>query len=180
MAYVDKINVQGTDYDIQDKRLPEVDGVVKLNGEFAANDITEIMSGYSFTKYTPSFSTINWVYAGTVKNGNKLTFAIAFEITRTAEATGTEALGAFTIPSEPFSNLFPTQIAGRNCLVYDKRYAVEKTNENMVNLEYFITKGDSRDVGFNLRGGTLNDLTLNTTYYFRIEATFLLSENIAA
>lgn len=155
-------------------------GNVNIAGNLTADSIVENMSGYTFTKYSQNFSTVNMIFAGAVKNGNKLTFVVALEITRTTSATGAEPLGAFTIPAEPFSKLYPTTIGGRNCLVYDVKPAVEKANENMVDLEYFITKGNSRDVGFNLRGGTVNNLTLNTTYYFRIEATFLLSESLAS
>ena len=183
MAYVDKINVQGTDYDINDKRLPEVGGVVTLDDDFTANSIVEKMSGYGFTLGTlPTGLTLNVYYAGVVKNGNKVTFAIFAQIGRTGTVSPGYVDGKlrFTIPATLMNKLYPTTIGGvSDCLDDCKVLLVDdasyETTKELITLT-LKASGSAIDVNMYNINTVLED---GHTYKFRYEKTFLLSDNLA-
>lgn len=157
-------------------------GNVNIAGNFTADSIIENMSGYSFSGAPTSDAerNIEMVYAGIVKNGNKLTCVIALNITRVATITSTLTLGAFSIPADVASKLFPTNIAGYNVLALAHGKAVEDFTGNGEDLTASFFKGTNAFYGGCYSTAQLNNLTLNTKYYFRAEVTFLLSDNLAS
>lgn len=153
-------------------------GNVNIAGNLTADSIIENMSGYDFLKLSETAGlTREFVYAGVVKNGNKITYVVAVNLTRTGTvAGGTATLGFFQNPSAIQDALYPSNIGGGNYL--DLR-SVDAWQDEATKVETigYIAKGSG---GISAYANKLNDLTLNTKYYFRYEATFLLSNNLAS
>lgn len=141
------------------------------------NSIVENMTGYEFLKNTRSGSvTYEDVYSGVVKNGNKITFVVAVNVTKTS-AINEFALGRFAVPAAVYNKLFPTTIAGYSLLsIKTETFFQKTTTSDPKSATYYLNKAYDC-VEFNI---LTNAFELNTTYYVRIEATFLLSDNMAA
>ena len=155
-------------------------GNVNIAGNLTADSIIENMTGYTFTKYpdTADYS-FTLSYAGICKNGNKITFVVAGQVTKLQAFTGQFQIGTFTMPSSIGSNLYPyslspfTDIISASEMVYWKTYDVAQAKKHSAlfrkstnTLSYLIAYMDSLDVG--------------TPYIFRYEVTFLLSDNLAS
>lgn len=154
-------------------------GNVNIAGNFTANSIIENMGAdYYFTKgsETPNI-TREFVYAGCVKNGNKLTLCIALNVTRTDTLSTNLLLGNFFLPTDVMDKLYPTQVGLYNYLDNKKLDAFEN-HYTSIPVAVYATKGAS--VSLSADRSTLGNLALNTKYYLRYEVTFLLSENLAA
>lgn len=144
------------------------------------DSIIENMSGYTFTKYGDTADyTFTLSYAGICKNGNKITFVVAGQITKLQAFTGQFQIGTFTMPSSIGSNLYPyslspfTDIISASEMTYWKTYDVSQAKKHSAlfrkstnTLSYLIAYVDSLEVG--------------VPYIFRYEITFLLSENLAS
>ena len=133
------------------------------------------MSGYSFLPATIEDASVSFVYAGVVKNGNKLTFAIFGTITRTSSSQ--LQLARFYIPNDVLAKLYPYSVGGNSVLSQKALscYVTSGVNNLGVEITCEFTKS-SNAVIINLR--KIDELTANTEYSFRIEQTFLLSENL--
>ena len=147
----------------------------------AQKPVVEVMAGYSAALGTHPNFTIENVYCGAVKNGNKLTFVVAVKITRTANTTGNLTIADFYIPNAIGTKLFPVPIGGYNYgLAYSPISAMSSIKTG-VTQNLYIEKQSNTQVRFQLLdAATLNNLTEGMPYYVRVEATFLLSENLAA
>ena len=133
------------------------------------------MSGYSFSQGNTTGITYNFNYAGVVKNGNKITFAVALDVSRTASLEGNAfKIGSFGVPQAIANKLYP-QI-GSTVLSAFAIYCSSDYNAG-VSLPGRFIKFSNEDLTINVYNG--NNLTIDTTYYLRFEATFLLSENLA-
>ena len=132
--------------------------------------VVEVMNGYSFVNYNLANVTKENVYAGAVKNGNKLTLALFLKLTRTA-STSDYLVGAFFVPSAIRDKLVP---AVANRLEVKKVFA-SSSSQSGVDLTSTIVKMQYA-IGFELYG--LNSLSLDTEYFVRIETTFLLSDSL--
>ena len=146
-------------------------GNVNISGNLTADSIIENMVGYSFES---NDGEVTVTYAGAVKNGNKLTFAICGTLKKTAHTYQNE-LGVFGVPASIASKLYGGFI--------DEAYLDVKP----LYLAKTLTLGDSKPILMYKSGTTLicnvyavDDLDLNTDYFFRYEVTFLLSDNMAA
>ena len=153
-----------------------------ISGSAVTGDsIIENMTGYSFDKQTNSSFTMDYVYAGIVKNGNKLTLALAIDMTRIDSVGGSVFIGEFLIPLSVANKLFPTSIGGVNML---KMGSVTITKDGITTkqVSYQIKKsvGNSITIFLTGSGNIETQFTLNEKYYLRIESTFLLSNNLAA
>ena len=114
MAYVDKLNVNGSDYDIQDKRLPESAGTIQITkpvnvgNNFTADSIVENMSGYSYqNNHIGQNSQFTPIYASVCKNGNKLTAVIAGTLTPLQAGETFTNIGLFILPGTIMNILYP-------------------------------------------------------------------------
>lgn len=150
-------------------------GNVNIDGNLTAKSIIENMSGYYFTKIT----TIDWtpVYVGCVKNGNKLTMAIFGKYTK-KEGDATQVfVGLMGLPEKVASKLYPYSIGQFvNNVLDTKVLPFYFTEKDYVNVPLILIKYDNTQVGFQVLTTGLQN---NTEYYFRIETTFLLSDNMA-
>ena len=140
--------------------------------KITGNEIVEKMAGYGFYTEADINITKNTLYAGVVKNGNKITFCVFTEIKRTGTADSV-TMGFFNIPTAIGDKLFP---AFGTYLEMKEVYCGETYNAGVA-VKGLVTKPYNNLLRFNLYG--VGDLTLNTTYYARFEVTFLLSNNLA-
>ena len=156
-------------------------GNVNIAGNFTADSIIENMTGYSFAKDGEATNlTREHVYAGVVKNGNKLTFVIAMNITRTGAMGNYINWGSFTIPLSVASKLYPSPIIN-DLLEVSQVEALDSFTSTPVLFKGFSFKNTPTQIKFQSWDLDFdNKLTLNTTYYVRYEVTFLLGANMAS
>ena len=143
-----------------------------------ADEILEKMSGYSYTAPTGVTNmTVEVIYASAVKTGNKLTFVIAMNLTRSGAVADNQNMGYFTIPSTIGAKLYPSLIGTVEYLDVRKIEAA-KTGWQMTSLDVFSRKHSGTLISMNLSTSGLNNLDVDTKYYCRYELTFLLSDNM--
>ena len=152
----------------------DVGGDLEVTGSISGAEIVEIMSGYSFTPATGD-TRPNWtpIYVSAVKNGNKVTFVVFGSLIKRGN---TGFLGYFSIPSAVASKLYPTAIGDDNILDARKIPFLTGNAYTSVDTPVKISKSGS---GMNFWLDQ-SGLTADTTYIFRYEVTFLLSENLVS
>lgn len=148
-----------------------------FTGAITAPSIIENMTSYTFT---PALSTankeINVIYAGAVKNGNKLTLVIFETIEMKNAISTTMDIGTFSVPQAVFDKLYPFTIES-NSMIAINTTRVWETFSSYVDTYFFINKGSGTNLVFNTPSGVL---TPNKVYLFRCEVTFLLSDSLAS
>ena len=152
-----------------------------FTGEITSPSIVETMSGYSFLKADSNAERlINYIYAGICKNGNKLTFVINAETTRLASITSDNiVLGRFVVPVSVGNLLFPSTTIGlSNVLKLGRIYAGSSFYQG-IEIPYVIYKTSSNTIEVRLYSPN-SSMDLNTLYNLRLEATFLLNDNLAS
>lgn len=167
--------------------LVDKDNVALLSGAnftggITAPSIVENMSGYSFTKIDEPVENVvelEHIYAGAVKNGNKLTIVSVFNITRKDTITGAFYTGYFKIPVSVANKLYSSPVGLYNLLSVQSIF-VTSDSVSGGNITCHIDKSQTTDLYIRLIGSAnMNSvLTLNTKFFARIEATFLLSDNL--
>ena len=147
-------------------------------GNITGGSIIENMSGYTgaISSSLNANITLNLDYAGIVKNGNKLSLALAGSITRTDSVSGSEIF-RFQIPSNVASKLYPMAIAGVQGLSFFGVYYASNYNAGIPSLPARLTKGNNEII---VEFYGLNTLVQDTEYLFRIEQTFLLSDSLVS
>ena len=146
---------------------------IAATGNITAPSIIESMSGYSasFSSGTSETSAVK-VYVGAVKNGNKLTLICAGTLERTGQADSF-VLCAFTVPDAVLNKLYPVTLGGGQVVLDSKKVDAMYSQYDSASVVAYLTKGSV----LNLHVDTTN-LTQNKVYYFRYEATFLLSDSL--
>ena len=139
------------------------------------DSIIENMSGYSFTPSTAANITTEVIYAGAVKNGNKLTLALAVNVTASTTLTGTKPIGVFTVPVAIASKLIPSQV-GLYYFLDNRILGAFDSYQSAVECLGYIDKSDN-SLGFGIK---VDNLVAETKYFIRYEATFLLSDSLAS
>ena len=143
------------------------------------DEIVEKMSGYSYTKISVSNVTVEDVYAGIVKNGNKLTLVTAFDATRTDTNGAYAAYCNFGLPESVYNKLYPSDIGpyiGKLSVQVVTALCEDGTS---VSLHVIVQQVAANVIGCYLAYGEWDLLTLNKKYSIRLEQTFLLSDNLA-
>lgn len=137
------------------------------------DSIIENMSNYAFYKD----GTLDWtpVYAGVVKNGNKITFVVFGSYTYHA-GDGSQQICHFNIPEAVGQKLIPYTL-GAETKMLDAR-KVEFYDNRTSSKEVFVEVNKILDtrIGMNIMSQYLASLTDGTTYLFRYEVTFLLAD----
>lgn len=161
-------------YDSVNSKLV-ISGDENVNGNLTANSIVENMSGYSFLD--TSSPAVTLTYAGVVKNGNKLTIAIAGKINSSTTLTNVN-IGSFGIPKEIRSKIYTTTIGEISNIVSTQTTPLTKTGYTTIDkaVGLFSSYGGARLEAIIY---SLQDLSVDTDYFFRYENTILLSENLA-
>lgn len=158
-----------------------VSGNLTVTGGVSGNAITgdsiiENMSGYSFNKSTSSATTTyDYIYAGIVKNGNKLTAVLALNVTKISNAEAN--IGTFNMPYAVAQKLIPTEIGGLTPFLARGTISVFQEDGVQRNVDYYVFKNSS--TSFYIAIYT-NNLDVGKKTYVRFEFTFLLSDNLAA
>lgn len=169
---VDPSDLQGVDIEPKD---------VDATGNITGASIIENMSGYDFSENAITNITSNVIYAGAVKNGNKLTVVLFGEITRTGEVDVGYINSAyvFIVPNAVANKLYPNTIGGVGDVLSDVEvsFIPEDNYTQFVKVPCLVFKYSSQIVPNFYNVNTL--LTLNKKYTFRFEQTFLLSDNLA-
>ena len=154
-----------------------ISGTLNVSGAISGAPIVETMTGYTFTKRTED---LTWtaIYASAVKNGNKITFVIFGKLIKETGVTWGR-LAYFKIPSEVGAKLYPYTVGGIDVLDNRKLTFTLSSNRNTtVECSFITEKASSTTVAYQLEN--LGGLTDEAEYYFRIEQTFLLAENLAS
>ena len=153
--------------------LENMDVVAK---SISADSIIESMSGYTFTAPGTDSNTYtkNILYKNVVKNGNKLTFGVALEITRISDTIGNyhPSLGYFSIPEDIAAELIPNELGFLSC----QNVVCAITENTALTRRINISKESSVRINMTLRNA--NELVLNTKYFLRFEFTFLLGNSL--
>lgn len=164
-----------------------VDGNLTASGTIdgasvTGDEIVEKMSGYSFYQEAKEGITLNPVYCGVVKNGNKLTFVIFGKATRTGDVANDFApFGFFIIPDIVANKLYPTPLGSQTNAILSKTIQLFSSTNSKVDCNIVVNKvtyPSQNRVQTYVYG--MSNLTLNTEYQYRIEMTFLLSNNLAS
>lgn len=145
---------------------------VDLNatGNVTGNSIIENMSGYSFL---PNSSIDETIYAGVVKNGNKITFCLFVRFTADGSA---KPVGTFNIPSAIGAKIYPTQYGTDTNWVDTKQITASVSASQGTSFVARMYKNSNTQFIVNFR---TDQLTSGTQYVARYEVTFLLSPNLA-
>lgn len=156
-------------------------GNVNVSGTFNAtkvtgNEIVESMTGYSFEMPSTTNAQVDIIYAGAVKNGNKLTFTIFSKIKRTGDITGWLKLGNFFIPSEVANKIYPYTLATISNTCDSKVINAFSSLNNSIPVAIELFKFTAK---FEANIVNPTQLALDTDYLLRYEVTFLLSDNLA-
>lgn len=150
-----------------------------FTGSITAPSIIENMTGYSFSLMSPADLTENITYAGVVKNGNKITFAISGTINITNVANVSENLAYFTIPTSIANKLYPVSITGLGAVLDEKRVSfIDIANNSIIDKNVYLFKNNYGSLFVSLLG--TGSMTAGHDYFFRYEVTFLLSDNLAS
>ena len=174
----DDVIINDSDLTLTDGRL-STPIITSASDEIEAEKpIVEVMTGYSFTPQTIAGLDFEYIYAGCAKNGNKLTFVLAMNVTKTASLGTTNPLGAFTIPSNVMAKLNLTQV-GQYALLGCGELSITSDALNYVRVPFGLIRSGNV-ILFDIMGGGFASMTLNTKYFVRFEVTFLLGNNLAA
>lgn len=153
-----------------------ITGNLAVGGAITGKSIIENMSGYSFENLLPTGYVASNIYAGAVKNGNKLTLVLALNLTKNSEATDSNPLiGRFTIPSSIGSKIYPSI---SDSIVDTQQIRAYVSAGSFISVNGYVTKSnDNTKLSF---VGFLGSFQIDATYYIRYEVTFLLGENLAS
>ena len=161
-----------------------VSGNLTVTGGISGNAITgdsiiENMSGYSFTKES-SDKAWTAVYAGVCKNGNKITFVVFGKMTASSADPSSATIARFTIPASVGAKLYPYTLGGAPDILDNKFCGFFDYVSSYKQVAYNVKKDSNTSIAVILRNINGSGLTDSTEYVFRIEETFLLSENLAS
>ena len=150
---------------------------INANGEVeSSRPVVETMDGYSFTPYTKQNITVTPIYVGASRNGNKLTIVYFGKVTRTGEvANDFTYLGNLYVPTAILNKLYPEPLGILTGCLFAQNIAFYSAPKTKIDENVAIIK-ESTSVSMAVYG--VNDLTLNEEYQCRVEATFLLGENM--
>ena len=156
-------------------------GNINISGALNATSITagsivETMSGYTFTD--ANTAGVEIIYAGVVKNGNKLTFVCFFAVKLDSSSSSALDLGSFYIPADIDAKIYPFQFEGSSTQFVDARKNSIVTN-GYGNVDGFNTSIKTATRTITMSFVPLASIPANAKYFGRYEVTFLLSDNLA-
>ena len=159
----------------------EVGGNLDVDGNFTANSIIENMNSnlYHFDKLGETNGIERaYNYVGVVKNGNKLTIVISGTLKRTSTSADNFTLGDFPIPNIVASKIFTYTLSPFDNIVanINAQCWPDFNTNNKKEITVLFQKLGSNFLRINAYSSPLE---INTTYVYRIEQTFLLSDSLA-
>lgn len=178
------VNQTGTGYELTTINPISVDGTTirptncYATNEITANSIIENMSGYSWTKGNPSHWTE--IFVGVVKNGNKITFVVFGEITKTENTpSGEFTIGQYVLPNSVYSKFYPFTLGDLATFMDAKIISFFSSKTNHVDIPC-SARYPSGTNNLNFYISSLANLEVGTRYVFRYELTLLLSDNLVS
>lgn len=156
-----------------------VRGDISAQGKISAPAIVESMAGYTAAIGSDSALTLEPLYVGIVKNGNKITFAVSMNVTRTAYA-GVRTFVSFGVPKAVNDLLVPFEGNVFDVKAIDFFYDFGSNFEQAKKVSSFasMTKGSGSNPTIFLKAN-FDGLTNNVKYFVRVECTYLLSNSLA-
>ena len=151
-----------------------IGGNLAVVGNITGGSIIENMIGYAASLNIPEDVVLTNIYTGVCKNGNKLTFVFAFNITKNTSGAIEPALIDFQVPDSIFAKLYPTTIGVITNMLDAKTIQAFSGEWSSVNMPVELLKTTNRCRLY----AQLSNLAQGTTYYARYEATFLLSDSL--
>ena len=152
-----------------------IDGTINAT-KVTGDEIVENMSGYGFIpalNLSTNGFTLN--YIGAVKNGNKVTFAIAGIFVPNENTENNTRLGAITFPTYIGEKLYVDSLGALN----NQYVSFFNSVNTSVSKNVRTIKMSDGNNGVSFQFFSLNSgFVLDTTYSFRFEVTFLLSDNL--
>lgn len=157
-----------------------IGGNLTVTGGISGNAITgdsiiENMTGYTASFPTNTGWTIEKVYVGVVKNGNKLTVVVAVNATKGAGAISNPTLCKLNIPSAIGNKLYPATF-GLYQFLDNRVIHAWSSYTNYIDAISYIDKQSATQLSFVIDNTT--NFVQDTKYYYRYEATFLLSDSL--
>lgn len=150
-----------------------VSGNLSVTGKITGAEIVENMTGYNFYEGSALPEGVDIVFAGAVKNGNKITFAVAMAVLLTEALNTSVLIGGFNMPQEVSDKIIPS--FSNYVDIKDIQFASSGTSTIGVKARFI--KASSTTIQLNLR---MENFVAGTQYYGRYECTFLLCDNMAA
>ena len=149
--------------------------------DIKADSIIENMTGYSFLPQAKTNITITNVYVGAVKTGNKLTIVNFGKVNRSDDvAYDFIPVGKLIIPQEVANKLIPSTLGNLDTVLIASKTSFFTSPGGATKDLNFVgskeTQGGNPCITSYIYG--VNSLTANTEYQYRLEMTFLLSENL--
>lgn len=148
-------------------------------GNITGASIIENMNGYSAGKVETNF--ITFTYVSAVKNGNKLTLAIAGKINVPTGSIYNEyiTMGAisFTIPTSVGTKIYPAGAGGNAGALSSKIIMSFYNYAKKTGINCLCSKQDNRTISITFYG-TNDSIDKDVNYAFRWEETFLLTDNL--
>ena len=166
-AYLVENPVDITALEGQDVELASLDA----SGLITGGEIVEKMSGYSYGNWS---SPVTPIYAGAVKNGNKLTLVIFGKINAETPIS-TYGLGEFNLPSAVLNKIYPYTLDGNDRVVSNGKLYFYDSLTTSVAIDIAVLKYTGKLL---ISTRNTNLLTGSTDYYFRFEQTYLLSDTL--
>ena len=150
---------------------------VTASGNITAPSIIENMDplDYRFTDHE-RIQNNSFIYAGAVKNGNKLTLVVFGSLTRTTGDDTNNFACAFTLSESVASKIYPYSVGGVNNLVAVNKLVMFSGVDSLTDSVSYMIQKSGRVLNIYLRN--MSSLTDETTYLYRIEVTFLLNDNL--
>lgn len=161
-------------------------GNVNIAGNLTADSIIENMSGYSYYKGGETTDvTRTFKYVGVVKNGNKITLAVALEINKATNISSylsNIGAGTFTIKASVGQKLFPfaTSTPFGNLLSNFKVRACNIDTFSLSDPDVNVLIQKVSDTALNVYICNINSLTDGANYFVRFDITFLLSDSLVS
>ena len=152
-------------------------GSLDADGLVTGAEIVEKMSGYSVVA---SSADLAWtpIYVGIVKNGNKITLVIFGSFDKDEDTRNTANPLTITIPSSIGAKLYPYSVSTYDTLDNKKIPVMSSSDLSSISeVVGSIIKSSNTALYFRMEG--ITSLT-NGSYFFRYEATFLLSDSLVA
>lgn len=155
----------------------EIDGAINAD-KITGDEIVENMSGYTCIPAT-ELPDIEIIYCGVCKNGNKLTFAIFANFTTAEGQTSLTArtICSFGIPAAVGAKLYPQLTGDFLNHVTDFKVNLYSAPTTVKEGYAYVYKQSNTNFEFNI---ACPSLVASTKYQFRIECTFLLSDNLVS
>lgn len=159
-------------------------GNVNISGTLNATAITgdsiiETMpSAYYFVKPADEANfNVEFLYAGAVKNGNKLTVVLALNLTLLGTAQPySKYLGQLHCPQAVMDKLVPTSIGGNDYLALTPTKAMQDGANGVDGIARYRKDAVNNYILFHYYFDS--NFTPNVTRYVRLEQTFLLANNL--